>query len=77
LRFRILSPDTFIHQYDLHLEHGQGVRLTGTNIEYREYIEDRQPGPKVKVRIPELGETSTAAIGDNGRAAIHFMVEGF
>jgi beta-glucuronidase len=26
LRFRIVSPDTFIHQCDLHLEHGQAVR---------------------------------------------------
>jgi beta-glucuronidase len=64
-------PDAFIDQYDLHLARGEG-----SNIEGWVHVENGQPGTKVEVKILELGATSTAVIGEDERAAIHFAAQG-
>jgi hypothetical protein len=40
------------------------------------HVEDGLLGTKVEFRITQLGTTSTAVIGDDRRAAIHFAIEG-
>jgi beta-glucuronidase len=64
-------PDSFIDQYDLHLStNGTGV------IEGWVHVMDAQPGETVDVTIPELHAKSTATVGEEGRAMIHFAAEG-
>jgi beta-glucuronidase len=64
-------PDAFIDQYDLHLSRGEGSAIEGWV-----HVAGSQPGAKVEVEIPELNAKTSADIGDDGRAAIHFSVEG-
>ena len=64
-------PEAFIDQYDLHLS-----RAEDSVIEGWVHVEGSQPGAKVEVEIPELAAKTTAAVGQDGRAAIHFSVKG-
>lgn len=64
-------PQTYIDQYDLHLERGEGSAIGGWV-----HVIDAQPGARVEVEIPELGARSSATAGEDGRAAIRFEVKG-
>jgi beta-glucuronidase len=64
-------PETFIDQYDLHLQRGAGSVIAGWI-----HVTDGQPGLKVEVEIPELGASTTATTDSNGRAQFHFSVRG-
>ncbi|MFZ0745250.1 MAG: glycoside hydrolase family 2 TIM barrel-domain containing protein [Terracidiphilus sp.] len=64
-------PETFIDQYDLHLDRGKGSVIEGWV-----HVVGGQPGDKVEVDIPELGAHTSATTGDDGRAAIRFEVNG-
>ncbi len=63
-------PETFIDQYDLHLDRGEGSALSGWV-----HVMDGQPGMKVEVEIPELGARTTSETDGDGRAAVHFDVK--
>src|SRR3984885_7995558 len=64
-------PETFVDQYDLHLERGEGSVIAGWV-----HVTDGHPGEKVDVEIPELGAHTSASTGEGGKAAIHFDVKG-
>jgi len=64
-------PEAFIDQYDLHLS-----RTEDSVIEGWVHVEGGQSGAKVKVKIPELQATTSADVGDGGRAAIRLKVTG-
>jgi beta-glucuronidase len=64
-------PEAFIDQYDLHLS-----RAEDSVIEGWVHVEGSQPGAKGEVAIPELAVKTDAAVGQDGRAAIHFSVKG-
>ena len=63
-------PDAFIDQYDLHLNRGDG------SIEGWVHVMHSPAGGQAGVEIPELHASSTATLDDNGRARIHFAVQG-
>ena len=64
-------PEIFIDQYDLHLSRTEeGV------IEGWVHVVGGEAGTNAEVEIPEIGATATAAIGEDGRAAIRFAVKG-
>jgi beta-glucuronidase len=63
----IVLPDSFVDQYDLHLSRGEASVIEGWV-----HVEDAPPGAKVEVEIPELGAKTSAAAGDDGRAAVRF-----
>jgi beta-glucuronidase len=63
----IVFPDSFVDQYDLHLSRGEASVIEGWV-----HVEDAPPGAKVEVEIPELGAKTSAAAGDDGRAAVRF-----
>jgi beta-glucuronidase len=62
-------PEAFIDQYDLHLARGEGSTIEGWV-----HVNGGQPGAKVDVEVRELGASTSAVTGDDGRAAIHFEV---
>ncbi len=64
-------PETFIDQYDLHLDRGEGSVIEGWV-----HVMDGRPGSKVEVEIPELGVKASAVTDASGRAAIRFPVDG-
>ena len=64
-------PETFIDQYDLHLERGEGSAIAGWV-----HVMGAHTGEKVEVEIPELGAHATASAGEDGKAAIHFEGKG-
>jgi beta-glucuronidase len=64
-------PETFIDQYDLHLERGAGSVIAGWV-----HVDGAQPGDKVEASIPELAAKATATVGDGGRAEIQMSVQG-
>lgn len=64
-------PETFIDQYDLHLSRGEGSAIEGWV-----HVAGGKSGDTVEVEIPELGAKTSASTGDDGRAAIHFGVQG-
>jgi beta-glucuronidase len=64
-------PDTFIDQYDLHLKRGGGNQVEGWV-----HLQGAHPGEKVEVEIPELGATTTANTGEDGRAVIEVEARG-
>jgi beta-glucuronidase len=66
----ISVPDAFIDQYDVHLS-----RTEANVIEGWVHVTGAQPGAGVQVEIPGLHARSTAGVGDDSRAAIHFSVE--
>jgi beta-glucuronidase len=63
-------PEAFVDQYDLHLSRTEAdtiegwVHLTGSGQQ------------QADIEIPELGAKSTAQVGNDGRALIHFGVKG-
>jgi len=64
-------PETFIDQYDVHLERGEGSTIGGWV-----HVDGGKAGEKVEVEIPELGVRSSATTGEEGKAALHFEVKG-
>jgi beta-glucuronidase len=63
-------PEAFIDQYDVHLSHAEDSVIEGWV-----HVEGSQPGAKVEVEIPELAAKTTAAVGQDGRAAIRLDVK--
>jgi beta-glucuronidase len=64
-------PETFIDQYDLHLSRTEeGV------IEGWVHVIGAAARDKAHVEIPDLQANSTAEIGADGRASLHFNVKG-
>jgi beta-glucuronidase len=64
-------PESFIDQYDIHLERGEGSVIAGWV-----HVNGASPGAKVEVEIPELGAKTSATVGSEGRAAIRLTVQG-
>lgn len=64
-------PDAFIDQYDLHLSRSESSVIEGWV-----HVTDGAAGAKVEIEIPELHATTSAAIGADGRAQIHLVVQG-
>jgi len=66
----IEAPETFVDQYDLHLNRTEAdviegwVHVTGT------------AETRVEVELPDLGARTTAQVGQDGRAPIHFRAKG-
>jgi beta-glucuronidase len=64
-------PETYIDQYDLHLERGEGSTIAGWV-----HVNGGDPGAKIEVEIPELGAHASATTDADGRAALRFDVKG-
>lgn len=64
-------PEAFIDQYDVHLS-----RTEDSTIEGWIHVIGGQPGAKVQVEIPELNAKASAALGADGKAALHLPVKG-
>ena len=64
-------PESFIDQYDLHLS-----RTEDGVIEGWVHVVGAQPGEKAEVEIPDLQAKTTADVGADGRASLHFNVHG-
>ncbi|HKD59159.1 MAG TPA: glycoside hydrolase family 2 TIM barrel-domain containing protein [Terracidiphilus sp.] len=64
-------PEAFIDQYDLHLS-----RTEDGVIEGWVHVAGAQASEKVEVEIPDLHGKTSAATGSDGRAQIHFNVNG-
>lgn len=67
----ITVPDTFIDQYDVHLERGTDSTIAGWV-----HVVSAAPGQSVTVRIPELSAQTTASVDAVGRAQFRFDVHG-
>src|ERR1019366_3749628 len=67
--------DAFIDQFDLHLGKGEGSDEKNFVVEGWVHVVGGQPGEDADVEIPELGAKTSAAIGADVRAAIHFKVK--
>lgn len=66
----IEAPESYIDQYDLHLERGAGAHIAG-------WVHvTGAAGAKVEVTIPALGAKTEAATDANGRAVVLFDVKG-
>jgi beta-glucuronidase len=63
-------PEAFIDQYDVHLSRGGDAVIEGWV-----HVTDAQPGAQVEVEIAELGAKTSAAVGDQGRAAFTMPVK--
>ena len=64
-------PETFIDQYDLHLDRGEGSVIEGWV-----HVMGGPPGEKVEVSIPELGAKATAITDADGKALVRMSVNG-
>ncbi len=64
-------PYTFIDQYDVHLERGEGSTIAGWV-----HLKNAAEGAKVDIDIPELGAHTSATADAEGRAVIRFDVKG-
>jgi beta-glucuronidase len=64
-------PEAFIDQYDVHLS-----RTEDGVVEGWVHVVGAGAGTKAEVQIPELHGNSTAEVGADGRAALHFNVKG-
>jgi beta-glucuronidase len=64
-------PGSFIDQYDLHLSRNDDGVIEGWV-----HVVGAQSGEKAEVEIPELHATTTAEVGADGRAPLHFNVQG-
>jgi len=64
-------PEAFIDQYDVHLS-----RTEDGVVEGWVHVVGAGAGTKAEVQIPELHANSTAEVGADGRAALHFNVKG-
>jgi beta-glucuronidase len=58
-------PQTFIDSYDLHLN-----RADRKTVEGWVHVSGARPGDEVAVKIPEAGVSTTAKLGDDGRAMV-------
>lgn len=67
----IAVPDSFIDQYDVHLERGPGDTVAGWT-----HVVDAAPGQTVTLSIPELKAQSTSVVSPDGNAAFRFAVQG-
>ena len=64
-------PEAFIDQYNLHLSRtGDGI------IEGWVHLTGAAAGAKVEVEIPDLKASTSADVGADGRATLHFDVKG-
>lgn len=72
----IETPDTFIDQYDLHLDRGDDASAKDATIEGWVNVVGSKAGQSVEVKIAELNASTTATTDDNGRAAIKLKVSG-
>jgi beta-glucuronidase len=63
-------PETFIDQYDLHLNYGLGSEIEGWV-----HVVGAKPGAMVDVEIPELDADTVAPVGKGGRAVVHLNVQ--
>jgi len=64
-------PEAFIDQFDLHLS-----RTEDGVIEGWVHVTGAAAGAKAEVQIPDLQASSSADVGADGRAALHFNVKG-
>ena len=64
-------PEAFIDQYDVHLS-----RTEDGVVEGWVHVVGAGAGTKAEVQIPDLHANSTAEVGGDGRAALHFNVKG-
>ncbi|HVZ84800.1 MAG TPA: glycoside hydrolase family 2 TIM barrel-domain containing protein [Terracidiphilus sp.] len=64
-------PETFIDQYDVHLERGEGETIAGWV-----HVKDAAAGAKVEIAIPELKAKTEAETDADGRAAFTMAVKG-
>jgi beta-glucuronidase len=64
-------PESFIDQYDLHLERGASSVIAGWA-----HVSGAEPGAKVELEIPELGAKASATVAEGGRAEIRLSVHG-
>jgi beta-glucuronidase len=64
-------PETFIDQYDLHLDRGEGSVIEGWV-----HVMDGPPGEQVEVSIPELGAKAAAITDADGKALVRMSVNG-
>ncbi len=64
-------PESFIDQYDLHLSRREEGVMEGWV-----HVVGAQPGQKVEIEIPGLHAKTSADIDADGRAALHFNVQG-
>jgi beta-glucuronidase len=64
-------PEAFIDQYDVHLS-----RTEDGVVEGWVHVVGAGAGARAEVQIPELHGDSTAEVGADGRAALHFNVKG-
>lgn len=64
-------PETFIDQYDLHLDRGEGPVIEGWV-----HLTDGHAGDRVEVEIPELGAKTSASTNGSGRATFRLSVKG-
>ena len=64
-------PEAFIDQYDVHLS-----RTEDGVVEGWVHVVGAGAGTKAEVQIPDLHANSTAEVGADGRAALHFNVKG-
>jgi len=64
-------PEAFIDQFDVHLS-----RTEDGVVEGWVHVVGAGAGTKAEVQIPDLHANSTAEVGADGRAALHFNVKG-
>jgi beta-glucuronidase len=64
-------PESFIDQYDLHLSRSEDGVIEGWV-----HVIGVQPGEKAEIEIPGLQAKTSADIDADGRAALHFNVQG-
>ena len=64
-------PESFIDQYDLHLSRSENGVIEGWV-----HVLAAPAGEKAEIDIPDLHATATAEVGADGRAPLHFNVQG-
>jgi beta-glucuronidase len=64
-------PAAFIDRFDLHLRRGEGSVIEGWI-----HVTGGRSGALVAAEIPELGAKTTATLGEDGKAEIHFDARG-
>jgi beta-glucuronidase len=67
----ITVPDSFIDQYDVHLERGPADTIAGWA-----HVVDAAPGQTVTLSIPELNAQTTSIVSPDGHAAFRIDVHG-
>ena len=67
----IAVPDAFIDQYDLHLSRSENSVVVGWV-----HVVNAGPGANVEIEIPESHAKTSATVGADNRALIHFSARG-